>query len=56
MFRVKVDFGTYTYETEVLNVKVKEDYAKFLIWNEIEGEFQVVDSFNCEFIKDAIIY
>lgn len=56
MFRVKVDFGDYTYETDVLEVKVKENHAKFLIWNDIEKEFQVVDSFDCEYVKDIVIH
>lgn len=56
MFRVKVDFGDYTYETDVLEVKVKENYAKFLIWNDIEKEFQVVNSFDCEYVNEMVIY
>lgn len=50
MFRVKVD----GYEVEVLYVDIVNINAKFLIWDDRNNEFKVVNSACCEYVKDIM--
>lgn len=52
MFKIKVD----GYETEVLHVDIIDMKAKFLIWDARIGEFRVISSDDCEFVKDIVIH